>query len=58
MLHSCPKNSFNNKKISNRLPKKERFFRSYNQTKFFENYVIFVIIPTGACQPVALWPLC
>ena len=35
-----------------------RFFRSYNQTKFFENYVIFVIIPTGACQPVALWPLC
>ena len=31
------------------------FFRSYNQTKFFENYVIVVIIPTGACQPVALW---
>ncbi len=31
------------------------FFRSYNQTKFFESYVIVVIIPTGACQPVALW---
>ena len=31
------------------------FFRSYNQTKFFGNYVIVVIIPTGACQPVALW---
>ena len=46
-----------NKRVSNRLPKKVRFFRSYNQTKFFENYVIFVIIPTGACQPVALWPL-
>ena len=31
------------------------FFRSYNQTQFFGNYVIVVIIPTGACQPVALW---
>ena len=40
------------------LANEERFFRSYNQTKFFENYVIFVIIPTGACQSVALWPLC
>ena len=58
MLHSCPNNIPKNKRISNRLPKKERFFRSYNQTKFFENYVIFVIIPAGACQPVALWPLC
>ena len=31
------------------------FFRSYNQTQFFGNYVIVVIISTGACQPVALW---
>ena len=31
------------------------FSRSYNQTKFFGNYVIVVIIPTGACQLVALW---
>ena len=34
---------------------KADFFRSYNQTKFFESYVIVVIIPMGACQPVALW---
>ena len=37
------------------LANEERVFRSYNQTKFFESYVIVVIIPTGACQPVALW---
>ena len=45
--------------VSGRFPEMSAdFFRSYNQTKFFENYVIFVIIPAGACQPVALWPLC